>query len=199
LYLITDRTQMRGRPLLEVVAAALRGGVDAVQLREKDATARELVEWGRALRRLCDEHGARLLINDRIDVALAVDADGAHLPATSFLVADARRLLGNRLIGVSCHSLAEIDAVRGADFAVLGPIYATPSKAAYGAPLGPVTLEAAVGRAAMPVLAIGGIDTARAAEVRARGAAGIAVIRAICAADDPTAATVALRREPPPR
>jgi thiamine-phosphate pyrophosphorylase len=176
-----------------VVAAAVRGGVDAVQLREKDLSARALAELARALLPLCRRHGARLLISDRIDVALAVNADGVHLPAASFSVADARRLLGNRLIGVSTHSVRDVQAAVGADFVVLGPIYATPSKAEFGAPLGLAVLAEATGCATMPVLALGGITPARVASVRAHGAAGIAAVRAVCGASDPAAAASSLR------
>jgi len=196
LYLITDRTQTAGRPLIDVVEAALHGGVDAVQVREKDLDARARLELARALLPICRRHGARLLINDRVDVALAAGADGVHLPATSFACADARRLVGDRLlIGVSTHAVGEIEAAArdGADFAVLGPIYATPSKAAYGAPLGLARLAEARQRVVLPVLAIGGIDADDVAAVRQAGATGIAVVRAICSAADPTRAARVLR------
>ncbi|HUI24903.1 MAG TPA: thiamine phosphate synthase [Candidatus Kryptonia bacterium] len=196
LYLVTDRSQTNGRPLVDVVAAAVRGGVDAVQLREKDLPTRALLELARRLLPVCRQHGARLLINDRIDVALAAGADGVHLPATSFACRDARRLVGrNLLIGVSTHSIADIEAAAeaGADFVVLGPIYATPSKAAFGAPLGAEMLAAASRRAALPVLAIGGIDATNAASIMRSGAAGIAVVRAVCAAADPQQNAINLR------
>ncbi len=198
LYLITDRTQTHGQPLVDVVAAALRGGVDAVQLREKDLTTRELLRLARDLVPLCRRHRARLLINERIDVALAVGADGVHLPAASFSVADARRLVGERmLVGVSTHSVAEvaIAARDGADFVVLGPIYATPSKAAFGAPLGPAALADAARQTALPVLALGGVGMQQITEVIEYGAAGIAVVRAICGATDPERAAMNLQRQ----
>jgi thiamine-phosphate pyrophosphorylase len=196
LYLVTDRTQTYGRPLIEVVEAALRGGVDAVQLREKDLPAQELVALARGILPLCRQHGARLLINDRIDLALAVGADGVHLPAASFTSADARRILGdNLLIGVSTHSIIEVEEAQrgGADFAVLGPIYATPSKAVYGEPLGLEALAQATRRTTIPVIAIGGIDVSRIPEVRQGGAAGVAVVRAICGAPSPREAAARLR------
>lgn len=197
LYLITDRTGTGGRSLLDVVAAALHGGVDAVQLREKDLGARELAEIARSLLPLCRKHAARLLINDRIDVALAVEADGVHLPSSSFACSDARRLLGDRLIGISTHSVAEVEtaARQDADFAVLGPIYATPSKAAFGPPLGTAVLAEAARRVSIPVLAIGGVDADRVREVRRAQAAGVSVVRAICGAGDPQAAAAQLRAE----
>ena len=195
LYLVTDHTQTAGRPLIETVAAALRGGVDAVQLRAKDLTARELVALGAHLRPLCDQHRARLLVNDRIDVALAVGADGVHLPATSFSPRDARRLLGPEAwIGVSTHTLAEARNAHdaGADFILFGPIFDTPSKRAFGAPVGLDALGEVARAVPTPVVAIGGITAQRAAAVRARGARGIAVISAILAAADARQAARAL-------
>src|ERR1043166_4223314 len=145
LYLVTDRTRTGGRPLLEVVEAALDGGVDAVQLREKDLPTDELVDLATRLVGLCRRHGARLLINDRIDVALAVGADGVHLPVDSFRVADARSLLGNAaLIGASAHhaGAARSAAAAGADFVVFGPVFDTPSKRVFGPPVGLAALAA---------------------------------------------------------
>lgn len=195
LYLVTDRHITGADSLAAVVAAAVRGGVDAVQLREKDLSTRELVELARELRAVTRQHGARLLINDRIDVALAVGADGVHLPSESFAVVDARSLLGpDAAIGVSTHSIAEVRraAAAGADFAVFGPIFDTPSKRDYGAPHGLAALRAAVDSSDLPIVAIGGIDHDNAANVRATGCAGIAVIRAILTASDPAAAAAEL-------
>ena len=132
---------------------------------------------------------AQLLINDRIDVALAVEADGVHLGHNSFCVKDARRLLGTeKLIGVSTHSQQEITAAREADFIVFGPVYYTPSKAAYGEPQGLNRLREAVSQSAVPVFAIGGIKADRVAEVLETGAHGIAMISALSAATDPAQA-----------
>jgi thiamine-phosphate pyrophosphorylase len=129
------------------------------------------------------------LINDRIDIALAVEADGVHLGQSSFPVSVARRLLGpNKLIGVSTHNPVEIAAAAGADFIVFGPVYFTPSKAAYGEPQGLERLRQAVVLSAVPVLAIGGINSERVAEVLATGACGIALISAISAAPNPARA-----------
>lgn len=195
LYLVTDRTRTAGRSLLSVIEQALAGGVDAVQLREKDLPARELFNLARELRELCSRYNARLLINDRIDVALAVGADGVQLPANSFSPADARRLLGSAaLIGASTHNLDEAQAAAGAgaDFLAFGPIFDTPSKRALGSPVGLDALAAVTRAVAVPVVAIGGITTARAASVRRHGAHGIAVIGAILEAPDPRAAATAL-------
>lgn len=189
LYFVTDRQQTNGRPLVDVVHAALDGGVRAVQLREKDLEGGELYRLATELRRLTERYKARLLINDRIDVALAVDADGVHLGQLSFPVAIARRLVGSeRLLGVSTHSQADIEAAVGADFIVFGPVYFTPSKAAYGEPQGIACLSQSVIQSAVPVIAIGGIKSAQIPEVLAAGAHGIAVISAISAAPDPAQA-----------
>jgi thiamine-phosphate pyrophosphorylase len=177
-----------------VIAAALGAGVDAVQLRDRRASGGALVAAARDLRGLTYDHSAALLVNDRIDVALAVGADGVHLPAASFPIAVARRLLGpGAWIGRSTHSPSEAEttAADGADYVVLGPIFATPSKTAFGTPLGIAALGAA--HPSCPLVAIGGITVADAPALRATGAHGVAVIRAILDADDPAAAARALR------
>ncbi len=147
------------------------------------------------LREATRRHGAKLLINDRIDVALAVDADGVHLPGNSFSIKDARRLVGpTRIIAVSTHGIdqARLAARAGADFIVFGPIFDTPSKRAYGDPRGLDELRQVVAKVDVPVVAIGGIDESNAAAVAATGCAGLAVIRAVLGADAPRAASAAL-------
>jgi thiamine-phosphate pyrophosphorylase len=211
LYLITDRNlaALRGG-VVAVAGAALsaasatdqRGAV-ALQLREKDMEARGLYELARALRELCSRYGAALIVNDRVDVAIAAGADGVHLPANSFAVADARRLVGaTRLIGVSTHEAGEVGAAAaaGADFAVYGPVYEPLSKASYGAARGAEFLGAACrAGAGLLVFALGGITAERIAELGGTPAlieggrpAGVAVIGAVFGADDPAAATRAL-------
>ena len=192
LYVVTDRQLTRGRPLRLVVEAALRGGARAFQLREKDLSPRELYPLALEMRQLTQTYGARLLINDRVDVALAVDADGVHLTTTSLPASIARRVLGpERLIGVSTHTLteAQVAADEGADFLVFGPVFFTPSKAPYGQPVGPDALRAVRAAVKLPILAIGGIKKANLDQVLAAGANGIAVISAIISADDPMAAS----------
>jgi thiamine-phosphate pyrophosphorylase len=189
LYFVTDRKQTNGRSLVEVVHAALDGGVRAVQLREKDLEGGELYQLASTLRELTSRYQARLLINDRIDVVLATDADGVHLGQTSFPMTVARQLLGpEKLIGVSTHSKEEIVAAAGADFIVFGPVYFTPSKAKYGAPQGLEQLRQAVMQSAVPVIAIGGIKAAQVPEVLSVGAQGVGVITAISAASNPAQA-----------
>lgn len=192
LYLITDRHQVAsGHTLPQVIQAALDAGVKAIQLREKDLPTDQLHRLAAELRALTCRYGARLLINDRIDIGQAVEADGVHLGGQSLPVETARQLLGpDKLIGVSTHSLDQIDraARGGADFVTFGPVYATPSKAAYGPPLGIGALTRACRHSAVPVFALGGVNPARRPEVLACGAAGIALISAIIASQEPSAA-----------
>ena len=200
LHLITDRWLVPS--LAERVTAAFRGlprGTAAVHLREKDLGGRALLQLARALRRACDEAGQLLLINDRLDVALAVGADGVHLPSAGVPVADARRLLGpTALIGRSCHSLAEVQAARagGADYATFSPIFDTPSKRQYGAPLGLAALVEAAD-VGLPLVALGGITPENASAARGAGAVGVAAVRVWLEGDDPAAAVRALLRIDP--
>lgn len=196
LLLITDRLR-QPQALAARVEAALAGasaGSVAVQLREKDLETRALVTLARDLLPLCRAHGARLLINDRLDVALALDLDGVHLPHDSASAADARRLLGpNKLVGVSCHSLAQVARAKadGASYATFGPLFETPSKQHYGPPQGLAALRAAAALG-LPLFGLGGVTAQAATQVRAAGAAGLATIGAWFDAADPAAAVRAL-------
>jgi len=192
LYLVTDRHQTGGRPLVPLIEQAVAGGLRAVQLRERDLDTRSLLELARDVQMATRPRGAVLLINDRVDLVLACGADGVHLRSDSLPVAVARRLLGDaRVIGVSVHSAEEAARAEseGADFVVLGPIYDTPSKREYGAPLGLRPLKEAARRCRIPVLAIGGLTAARVAEVRRAGASGVAVLSAILSAPSAEPAT----------
>jgi len=192
LYLVTDRLAAGGRDLEEVIAQALQGGVRAIQLREKDLPAGELLRLGKRLLPRVRRAGVALLINDRVDVALALGADGVHLARGSLRPREVRGLAGSGiLIGVSCHGLSEVrEAVEsGADFLVLGPVYPTPSKAPCGPPLTVEIIRQARAICPRPLLAIGGITAARVPEVVGAGADGVAVISAVFSATDPAAAT----------
>ncbi len=192
LYVVTDRQQTANRPLENVVAGAARGGVGMIQLREKDLTARELYDLGARLQRRLAPHHIPLLINDRLDVAQALDAAGVHLAGHSLSPAQARRVLGpHKLIGVSTHGLdhARQAAYDGADFIVFGPVFETPSKVQYGAPQGLQRLAEVVANVTCPVIAIGGINTENLPQILPTGAHGVAMIRAVLAAPDPCAAT----------
>lgn len=192
LLLVTDRHATGGRDLVDVVAAALDAGLPAVQLRDKDLSGRALLVLAERLRAVTARSGALLLVNDRVDVAIAAAADGVHLGGGSMPVDVVRGLLpATALVGVSTHTADEVRHTT-ADYAVFGPVRATPSKAAFGPPQGLERLTEAVHVAPVPVLAIGGIEPADVAAMRRAGAHGVAVIRAILAAPDPGAATRAL-------
>jgi thiamine-phosphate pyrophosphorylase len=188
LCLVTDRTQTRGRDLAGVVAGCLAVGLPAVQVREKDLPVLDLAALCRRLREPTREHGALLIVNDRVDVALATGADGVQRTHASLSIADIRAIADKRLrIGASTHSREEAVAAEaeGADWIVFGPVYDTPSKRRYGAPQGLAALERAAAAVRIPVIAIGGITPDRVAEVRGAGAHGVAAISAILAADSP--------------
>jgi thiamine-phosphate pyrophosphorylase len=170
----------------------MEAGVRAVQLRERDLATRPLLELVTEALRVSRERGARLLINDRVDIAMAAGADGVHLRADGLPVSVARRLMGpDRLIGVSAHSVDDVARAEaeGADFAVLGPVYETPSKLAFGPPIGLRPIEEASRRCRMPVFAIGGITAERVGDVRRAGAYGVAVVSAILSVEDVGTAT----------
>ncbi|HLN88002.1 MAG TPA: thiamine phosphate synthase [Candidatus Limnocylindrales bacterium] len=191
LYLITDRKLIQGHDLLWVLERALDGGVRAIQLREKDLEGKELFNLADKISTLCRRYDAQLFINDRIDVALAVDASGVQLGKNSLPIATARSLLGaEKLIGFSSHSVKDaIDAQRsGANFLLFGPVFDTPSKASFGAPQGVEALKDLVVKVALPVYAIGGINTASLTEAMTTGVRGVALISAIISAENPTAA-----------
>jgi thiamine-phosphate pyrophosphorylase len=203
LYLITDRRVVKGGDLFSACEAALSvapSGSVALQLREKDLSARELYELALRLREICRRAGAPLIINDRVDVAIAADADGVHLPFDSIGVSMARKLLGpKRLIGVSSHSPPDVSgaAREGADFAVFGPIFDPLSKPSTGPAWGLSGLEAACHAGAIPIFALGGITPDRARELfasrdPAARPVGVASIGAIFAADSPAIATAAM-------
>jgi thiamine-phosphate pyrophosphorylase len=197
LYLITDRRGTGGRGLVDVVEMALKGGVGAVQLREKDLSARELMEMGMELREVTRRYGARFLINDRVDIALALDCDGVHLGQRGISPRDARKLLGKRgLIGVSTHGTEEARRAEeeGADFITLGPIFHTPSKALYGDPIGVEQIGCVKGEVSLPIFALGGIREERVREVMDGGADGIGMVSAILAAKEPSEAAASLVR-----
>ena len=182
LCLVTDRSQARGRDLVTIVGECLAAGLPAVQVREKDLGAGELAVLCRGLRALTLAHDALLIVNDRVDVALATGADAVQRTGASLSIDDMRAVAGARVrIGASVHSLDDaVEAeAKGADWAVFGPVYDTPSKRPHGAPQGLDALAKVTGRVRLPVIAIGGITPARVREVRAAGARGVAAIAAI--------------------
>ena len=191
LYLVTG-SRPGGRSLAEVLEPALRGGVDLVQLREKDAGDAEILAAAAEARPLCTAAGALLLVNDRPDLAVAVGADGVHVGQHDMSVADARAITGpDLLVGLSTHAPSEIDAA-DADYIGVGPVHATPTKPGRPA-VGLDLVRYAAEHAELPWFAIGGVDPASVGVVVEAGATRIAVVRAITDATDPEAAASALR------
>lgn len=196
LHVLTDREWSRGRDMMTVATAALDGGATVIQLRDKHASTRTLIEEGLALRALTRERGALLIVNDRVDVALAVDADGAHVGQEDLPAAMARRLLGSgRILGVSAATGQEAReaVVAGADYLGVGPIFATATKADAGPATGTRLLTECAREFTLPLIAIGGITVENAAQVIQAGATGIAVITAVVHAEDITGAARQLR------
>jgi thiamine-phosphate pyrophosphorylase len=186
LLLVTDRAQAH-RPLQEVVAAALTGGCRWVSLREKDLPEDEQVVLARLLLPAARRHGARLMLHGEARLAALAGVDGVHLPSGSAAAA-ARALLGpQKLLGVSIHTVTEAEAIdpRVIDYALAGPAFETPSKPGYGPEIGRKGLAAIARSARVPLLAIGGINTARVGEVIAAGCAGVAVMGGVMRAADP--------------
>ena len=180
--------------MVSILVQALKAGTPAIQLRERDLCAKDLLALAEDIQRLMP-CGGQLVINDRLDVALSLEAAGVHLRSNSFPASVARRMIGgDRLLGVSVHSVREaVEAeAEGANYVVLGPIYETPSKQSYGPPLGLAKLEEAAGRVRVPIIGIGGVTPVRARDLRLAGAFGVAVITAVLRADDVEAATHAL-------
>lgn len=195
LYLIVG-ARPGGRPAVEVVQDALAGGVDMVQLRDKELGDAELVALAQELREVCHRHEALLLLNDRLDLVLECEVDGVHLGQDDAAVDEARALLGSdALIGVSTHSPEQIAAARESlvDYMGVGPVHATPTKPGVD-PVGVNLVRHAADHAGKPFFAIGGIEIGNVAEAVAAGARRIAVVRAIADAEDPRAAAQTLRR-----
>ncbi len=196
LYVITDAALAPGRSHVEVARAALAGGADAVQLRDKTATAQNLCAVASEIQPQARKFGAAFLVNDRVDVALLTGADGAHLGQTDLPCHEARRLLPRpSILGVSAATVAEAKkAVKdGADYIGVGPIFATPTKADAGEPIGLERLAHLVRAVPLPVVAIGGIHHDNVIAVLGTGVAGVAVVAAVVSAPEMAAAARALK------
>ncbi len=195
-YLVTDRTLCGARGVAEVVAQAARGGACCVQLREKTAATRHFIDAAEKMRTRLAPHRIPLIINDRVDVALAVGADGVHVGQSDMRPETARRLLGpDAIIGLSVETWKDVVAAQQLDVNYLGisPVYATPTKTDTKEPWGLEGVARIRGFSRHPLVAIGGLDASNAADVVRAGADCIAVVSAICAAPDPFAATVELK------
>jgi thiamine-phosphate pyrophosphorylase len=192
LYLVCEALP-GGREAEELLRPALQGGVDVVQLRDKQADEREIVRAGRVFRRLCDAYDALFIVNDQPELAIACAADGVHIGQDDADPAEVRRMIGHdALIGLSTHSRSQVDAAVGVDYISVGPVHATPTKPEY-AEVGLDLVRYAVTHATVPFFAIGGIDADNVGDVAGAGAERVAVVRAIRDADDPAGAARALR------
>jgi thiamine-phosphate pyrophosphorylase len=197
-YLVTDRTLCGARGVLDTVREAIAaGGVTIVQLRDPEAKTRALVEEARALVALLRPANIPFIVNDRVDVALAADADGVHVGQKDMAVADVRRLIGRKLLlGLSITSEADLDKadLAGVDYLGVGPIYASPTKPDAAPPIAIGGLRAVAERTRLPIVAIGGLHAGNAEEAILAGAQGVAVVSAVCAAPDPLIAAAELAR-----
>jgi thiamine-phosphate pyrophosphorylase len=196
LYLVTDQGLAGERTTADIVAAAIRGGVTCVQIREKTASTREFIEEALSIRELLKKQNIPLIINDRIDIALAVKADGVHLGPSDMPLSMARALVGkSMIIGVSSESLEGAVAAErdGADYIAVSPLHRTPTKTYPFPPLGIEGLRSIRNAVRTPLVVIGGLNRENAAEALRNGADGIAVVSAIVAAEDPEEAARDLR------
>jgi len=196
LYLVTDSALAMGRPLLDVVRAAVDGGVTCVQVREKEIPSRAYIDRLLSVRALLRERAIPLFVNDRVDIALAVEADGIHLGQTDMPLAMAKRVAAGRLVvGVSCEAPGDaLDAERGgADYVSVSPVFATPTKTDTAPALRIQGVRAIRSAVRLPVVAIGGINGTNAGDIIRAGADGICVVSAIVSAPDPRAAAASLR------
>lgn len=196
LYLVTDRSLARGRSTREIITSAVDGGVTIVQLREKDCSTREFIEQALTLKDFLEARGIPLIINDRVDVAQAVAADGVHLGQTDMPLELAKKILGDAMIiGISAESLEDAIAAEkgGADYLGVSPIYATPTKTDTAPALGLKGLRKIRNAVRLPLVGIGGLNKSNSAEVIRSGADGVAVVSAIVSAEDPAAAARELR------
>jgi thiamine-phosphate pyrophosphorylase len=196
LHVLTDETVQDRFSHTELALRAIAGGADTIQFREKRKGAGELVRIAEAIRRVCGDAGVPFIVNDRVDVALAVDADGVHLGRNDLPISAARKLLGpEKIVGGTAATIEEAIEAQddGADYVGFGHIYLTSSKMKRGDPKGPGALRSVCGALEIPVVAIGGIGEENIAAVLEAGAWGIAVIASVCAAPDPTRAASALR------
>ncbi|TEB12689.1 Thiamine-phosphate synthase [Pelotomaculum sp. FP] len=186
-YLVTDRGILGGRDLFKAVEESIIGGASLIQLREKDISSRDFYNLAVRLKDLVNSYDVPLIINDRLDIALAVDADGLHIGQDDIPLRIARGIIGpNKIIGYSVSNLEQalFGEKNGADYLGAGPVYATGSKADAGLPIGLGTLKTIKERVSMPVVAIGGVGITNISEVKKTGVDGISVISAILGNQD---------------
>ncbi len=197
LYLVTDRGLSRGRSSEEIVRAAVRGGVTCVQLREKNCSTREFVREARSLQPILQRLKIPLIINDRLDVALAIGADGVHLGQSDMHISDARRLVGEAMIiGISAENRGDaiLAEQQGADYIGISPVFATDTKVDTASPLGLDGIRQIRKAVKIPLVGIGGIHVGNARDIISAGADGIAVVSAIVSATCPETAAAELKK-----
>ena len=195
LHILTDTVLQSRFSHMEITRLAIAGGADTIQYRQKSGSTREMIEIARNMKRLCSEAGVTFIVNDRLDVAIAAEADGVHLGQDDFPIPMARELLGEgRIIGGSAATLDEARKClsEGADYVGFGPVYPTSSKDDAGPVSGIDILKQVVEIIPLPIIAIGGVGAENIPDVMRAGAHGIAVISAVCCQDDPEEATRAL-------
>lgn len=186
LYVVLDRKCQRGRSFLEIARAAIRGGADIIQLRDKELSAKELIQQGAPVRELTRQTGTVFIVNDRVDVAIALRADGIHLGQDDLSIEAAKKILGSQvLVGKSTHNLEQaLEAEReGADYIGVGPVFATPTKPSYP-PVGLELVKEVSERIGIPFVAIGGIQAGNIKQVLDSGAANVAVVRSVAGAEN---------------
>ena len=195
LHILTDTVLQSRFSHMEITRLAIAGGADTIQYRQKSGSTREMIEIARNMKRLCSEAGVTFIVNDRLDVAIAAEADGVHLGQDDFPIPMARELLGEgRIIGGSAATLDEARKClsEGADYVGFGPVYPTSSKDDAGPVSGIDILKQVVEIIPLPIIAIGGVGAENIPDVMRAGAHGIAVISAVCCQDDPEEATRSL-------
>lgn len=192
LHIITDTSLQNRYSHVDLAEMAIAGGADTIQLRSKSVSTKELIETARAMKKICSRSGVPLIINDRVEIAMEVEADGVHLGQDDVPISTARKMLGSScIIGGSAGNLdeAEICLNEGADYIGSGPVYYTGSKKDAGPAIGLKSLKKLVERIPVPVIAIGGISPVNIPELLKTGVHGVAVISAVCMSDDPAKAT----------
>jgi thiamine-phosphate pyrophosphorylase len=197
LYLVTDRDLSLGRPLQRIVEKAVKGGVTMVQLREKRASTREFIREALEIQPLLRQYGIPLIINDRVDVALAIDADGVHLGQSDMHWEMARKLLGpDKIIGLSIEKPEQLREANEADIDYIGisPVFTTPTKMELEKGLGLVGTAEIAQKSKHPCVAIGGINISNVTDVLSTGVNGVSVVSAVCSADDPEIAGAELSK-----
>jgi thiamine-phosphate pyrophosphorylase len=197
LHILTDIVLQTRFSHIELAQLAIRGGADTIQFRQKSGSTREMIQVAHDVKRVCIESGVTFMVNDRVDVAIASEADGVHLGQDDFPIPLARELLGKGcIIGGSAATLEEARKCLsdGADYVGFGPVYPTTSKDDAGPVSGISILKGVVETIPLPIIAIGGVGAENTAEVVGAGAHGIAVISAVCCQEDPEQATRALHR-----